>query len=58
MRLPQELVEIGSMDDGFLAEFQWRIATERRMYTMPVVEIPKFFKLPLQVMCIPENYVV
>ncbi len=58
MRVPPELVEISSIDDSFPAEFPWRIATERRMYTMTVVEIPEFFKLSVQVTGIPKEYVV
>jgi hypothetical protein len=34
MRLQTELVKISSIDDSFTADFQWRIAIERRMYTM------------------------
>jgi hypothetical protein len=58
MRVPPELVEISSVDNGVTAEFRRRITTERRIYTMNVVEIPEFFKLPIQFTGIPENYVV
>jgi len=52
------MVEIGSFDDSFAAEFYWRIVTERCMNTMNVVEIPELFELPLQVTGIPKEYVV
>ena len=39
MHVPAELVEIGSIDDGFSAEFHWRIAIERRMHAKMVVII-------------------
>jgi hypothetical protein len=58
MRVQPELVEISPIDDSFPAEFHRRIATERRMYTMTVVEIPEFFKLSIQVTGIPKEYVV
>ena len=58
MRLPPELVEIDSIDDNFPTEFNWRIATERCMDTMPVVEIPKFVKLSVQVTSIPKEHVI
>ncbi len=58
MRVPAELVEIGSIDDSIPAEFHWRIATERCMNTMTVVEIPEFVKLSVQITGIPKEYVV
>ena len=58
MRLPTELVGISSIDEGFLANFRWRIAIERRVDTMTVVIIPELLQLSLQVTDIPENYVI
>jgi hypothetical protein len=58
MCLPTELVEISSTDDSFPADFRWRIAIKRGMYTMTVIEIPEFFKLSVQVSGIPKEYMV
>ncbi len=59
MRLPMELVEISSIDDGFSANnLCWRIAVKRRVDTIAVIVTSEPFKLSLQVTGIPENYVV
>ena len=58
MFVPPELLEISSVSDNFPAEFNWRIAIERHIYTMTVIEVSKFFKLSLQVTGIPKEYVV
>ncbi len=58
MLVPPELVEISSIDDGSPADFRWRIAVERRMYQMTVVEITEFLKLSVQVTGIPKDYVI
>ena len=58
MRVPTELVMIGSSDEDFPADFRWRIAIERRMYAMIVVEVPKFSKFSVQLTGIPKEYVV
>ncbi len=58
MRVPAECSEIIYIDDSFPAYFRWRIAIERRVDTMTVVEIPEFFKLSVQVSDIPKEYVV
>jgi hypothetical protein len=58
MRVPTELVMISSTDDSFPAEFHWRIATERCMYTMTVIEIPELSKFSVQVTGIPKEYVI
>jgi hypothetical protein len=49
MRMLSELAEISHIDDSFPADFLRRIAVERRLYTMPVVEIPEFSKLSVQI---------
>jgi hypothetical protein len=58
MCLPTELVKISSIGEGFPADFQWRIAIGRSMYTMTVLKFFKLFKLSVQVTGIPKEYVV
>ena len=58
MCLSTELVEISSIDEGFPANFRWHITVKQCVDTIAVVVISELFKLSLQVMGIPENYVI
>ncbi len=58
MRLPSELVEISSIDEGFPADLRWCLATERRMHAIIIILVPELFKLSVQVTDIPENYMI